>query len=196
MPLAFAAPEYLRRVDSGLSLVLCSIMLSQMLWLVSVFYEDIRAALGVSVAAQLSVAVIACVSILVLNAVGYFRFTEPDAGSVTREGKLSARKMLRVASLLIAVPMLLWIASAVSGVLSATGVGPGAGGNAWGTELMIVGNVFSCGLVGAKFFACMIYTRRMGSRVADNVLMNRCRLYMWVVPPGVLVLVCGAMVGL
>ncbi|MFO0830701.1 MAG: hypothetical protein U0637_02545 [Phycisphaerales bacterium] len=186
--LRFAGPEYLRSLHVGVCLVLASVILAVISFvlpvagLVAASFFSASARQGVEVAAGLFGMVPTIVGL-----VGYWLFTTPDPALSMGEQPAAARKVVR------AMTLVQIVVAVVQGALTAVrlllpGVGTGGFFGLFSALLWTAG--WAAWLVA--FFGVMLYVRWLAMRVPDGQLMERSRMYMWLLPvllvPGCLVL--------
>ncbi|MCC6322103.1 MAG: hypothetical protein IT438_11790 [Phycisphaerales bacterium] len=198
--LQFAAPEYLEKVHSGLSLVLNGILVQIVIFAVGMFLGVTGTGAGREVRLLLAIAGLVPAAMILL---GYWRYTEPDPGFVGTEVPVSARKYIRVAVMLQVVGTgleFLFQLAAFSGAFAGVAT---AGGGALGLVVAIIAGVIAVVAAIAwlvQFFANMRYTRWVAARVPDQRIINRTRTYMWLLPLiailGAVVLMLGPLVAL
>jgi hypothetical protein len=174
--LAYASPAYRARLERGLTLVLIGIgtwiLLSIAGWIVQVTSTryDMTPVIAIHVATLASTAV---------SLAGYWWYTEPDPGYTGIEKSGSARRIART----MAVVQAVGAAMNLAGTLLQPRMGPGMTA---GDTVMMVGMAGGVllGYVGfiAQFFAVMLYTRWIGSRIPDARLRRRARAFMWLLP--------------
>lgn len=193
--LAFAAPEYVASLRSGVGLVLAGILS----YLVALFGGVVA---GITLAAWLSPALLmglrhaALLIPTLLLIMGYWRFTRPDPSLVDREAPASARRIIRISVVIHA-------GAAVAGTVAAAG-GPGGiappGFSSLYAVLAILLDLAAFVAWIAQFFAAMAYVGWLGRRVPDRVIVDRCGYYSWVLPVlfvlGAIVLLIGPVVAI
>lgn len=178
--LQYASPDYLQKINSGLTLVLNGILLMIVFMFINIGIGAVtqQANPTVRVAANLF-GMIPAVMILF----GYWRFSEPDPGFVGRERPDAARKFLRIAICVQAgaQALSLLVSLVTLGLITnpATGGSPG---------LVVVGILaIVAGLASlvawlVQFFSVMRYSRWMASRVPDQFIIDRTHTYIWLLP--------------
>ncbi len=184
--LAFAAPEYLAAIHSGLNWVLAGVLVYAVALVGGV-------AIKIGLGGYLSPALVgeirrtALVIPTVILLAGYWRFTRPDPGPAGRESPTSVRRVIRASVVVQAV-------AAVAGVLAAaggpSGVGPVALRGTFGTLTVLLDLAAVVAWI-AQFFATMSYVGWLGRRVPDRVIVYLSGYYSWVLP---VVFVLGAVV--
>ena len=182
--LQFASREYVERVNSGLSIVLNSILLMVLTsvgMMVLAFSLASGGAGGGGYVDYMWISQLATMGIAVLSLVGYLRYTEPDPGFVGTEPPASARQVLRIAvSAQIAISAIQVVMS-----LAAPGVAPVMGAAAFSSPAVLASMLLglaSLAAWGVGFFATMNYTSWMGRRVPDAFIEKRAKTYRWLLP--------------
>lgn len=178
--LQHAAPEYIRTVRSGLSLILSGTLLSIVVAIpAALLQEFVLAPAGATalVAQAKLLAGLLSLTIYILIFVGYVKATEPDPGFVGTEKPDAARKLVRrTAMWQMAIQVLTVLCSfaILQGSTTVTSLPLG-----FLTEgLSVLGLV----LWVMQFFAMMRYTRWLGSRVPDAFIIRRSKTYLWLLP--------------
>jgi hypothetical protein len=168
--LANAAPEYVLSLRSGLSFVLNGILLSIILMVGSVF---VVAALQGS-QAWMQFAAVANLFVTAIILFGYWRFTEPDPAQVALEATRSARTVVRVTV----------VAQAVLAVVSigAEFLPTSVRDNPLVEIFEFVLQLAALAAWAVQFFGMMRYTRWVATRIPDQFIIKRTRLYMWLLP--------------
>lgn len=204
--LADADRAYVTTIRSGLSLVLNGTMVMLFFFGARIIYGTALHTLGaapgplaVEIAAQ-------CFALVVLFAVmrGYWKYTEPDPGQVAVEVTRSARSWIRLAvvgviALSVAVfaieqtqaitkpppapsPASTAPASTTPGAPTpaAAPVAPPSRSPLEIARIMV--SVLTLGAWSVLFVAMMRYTRWLGTRVPDLLIVRQTRTYMWLLP--------------
>lgn len=197
--LQYAGKDYLETVRSGLSFVLNGILL-MIIVNVLLFVAGMISASGTGVTSStLSVlSAVAQLGVSVLILFGYWRYTQPDPGFLGNDYPDTPRKVIRAA---VAVQAAAAVAQVLA-QLALIALPITAGGPMMMLMGLVVLVVSLCGLVAwiVGFFGIMRYTSWMASRVPDQYIIKRCRIYMWLLPViavvGVVVLFLGPLIAL
>lgn len=199
--LADADRTYISKIRSGLSLVLSGTMVILFFFGARVIYGTALHTFGaapgplaVEIAAQ-------CFGLLVLFVVmlGYWKFTEPDPGQVAIEVTSSARSWIRRAAVGVIVLSIAVFAIELTQAVTKPPPTPPAAPSATGTPTTapapaapatrgpleiarIVVSVLTLGAWSVLFVAMMRYTRWLGTRVPDLLIVRQTESYMWLLP--------------
>jgi len=189
--LRFAAPEYIAKVRTGLSLILNGILLMVAMFLVR-FVLPFVANYFFSASTLVWIALVQLLPLIpsVIILLGYWRYTEPDPGFVGVETPHAARKILRVATVVSSACVLVpaALALATMGSLYAPGVGgsaPSPASSVAATTILMLGWLGTAvGYIAwaVQFFAAMKYTTWLAARIPDGAIEARARLYLWLLP--------------
>ncbi|MCG3124141.1 MAG: hypothetical protein GIKADHBN_02584 [Phycisphaerales bacterium] len=173
--LEFAAPEYVARVNSGLSLVLTAILLM----IISTVLTFLGEFAGSSTGYRAEIALVTSLFALGVSAmglVGYLRYSTPDPGFIGTERPDASRKVLRTAVIIqasISMLLVVWQSIGMAGMPA----GPSA---SMAVALLLQGVGTVAWLV--QFVSVMNYTNWIARRVPDHYIMKRTRLYRWLLP--------------
>ncbi|MBL0869363.1 MAG: hypothetical protein IBJ18_02170 [Phycisphaerales bacterium] len=183
--LRFAAPEYLAKVNRGLSFVLNSI-------LAIVIITVLTIAVTIATAGRQSELVLLLQFAQILTTAtglaGYWWYTEPDPGYTGIEKPNSARQIVRIAVCIQAVALLMSTAVVIIGFTGSGGGGGGSAASPGGAAMAVVGLFTIAFLVLnlvayiAQFVGTMRYTAWMFSRVPDADLAKKAKMYVWLLP--------------
>jgi hypothetical protein len=193
--LQYASAEYRGKLGRGLSFILNGILVQivvSILGMISVFAFPGNSLVMLAV----SVSALAVTAVLIL---GYWLFTEPDPGYTGIEKTNSARQIARIAVAVQAVIQVVQLVMTLAGGAVATVSGTNAGF----TLVSAVSALLSLAALAAwatQFFAVMLYTRWLGSRVPDGQIVSKAKTYMWLLPVlstvGVVLLGLGPLIAL
>jgi hypothetical protein len=167
--LQFASPDYIATVRSGLSFILNGILLQILLMVVGVVLAfAFRGAGGVTL--LLMGGNLVCALIIFL---GYLKATEADPSFVGTDRPTGARNVVRIA----AVAQIALTFPAIALELLGGTMDPGL-------KSILTGIVSLLSMIAwaVQFFAMMLYTRWLGSRVPDHWIIKRTKTYMWLLP--------------
>lgn len=187
--LQFASREYVKKLDSGLALVLYGILLQIIVVVVGRFVAS-----GIGVPGVELLLAVATVGVSLMILLGYFRYSEPDPGFVGTGVPDGSRRVLRVTVV---------VQACVSGIQLVF-------------QVLLIGNIampleiLGLILLGsmlismaawlAQFLAVMNYTAWIASRVPDQFIVNRSKTYRWLLPviaiPGAVLLFLGPLIAL
>ncbi len=181
--LQFAAPEYVKSIDTGLRVIIAAIIAYLVLWILKI-------GLSIALAAytgngQLSPAALDLIlqGLMLLPSIffifGYWLYTTPDPGFTGLEKPTSARTIARIAACVQPGAKLGAITIKLLGVHA-----PGAGtfGGALLDMLSRAFSVLDFAAFATLFFAITLYTRWIAFRVPDEGLVKRTREYIWYLP--------------
>lgn len=179
--LQHASTEYQRSVESGLGLVLNGI-------LVSIVLAVFNMALGIAGAPASLVLVGTALGLVpqVMLVLGYMRYTAPDPQFSGTELPDAARKLARIAVLVGAACALVQLLLQL-GIIAGAGGAVGGAAGASGLSLILVGLIGLVSLLSlvawaVQFFAVIKYTRWMAKRVPDGWIVDKTKLYIWLLP--------------
>lgn len=177
--LLFASPHFLRSVVRG-SICIEVGVLASLVWFFADDSVSQSGLAGAAIATLVSGAIVAC------TVTGYWLFTTPEPAFELQEASTSARRVLRIASVVYGVSALVATLDAIFG--SSTSLLPGVA-PAWGPllTLSVLVQVASWAFV---FFAAMLYVAWLARRVPDPALAQRSSTYMWVLPVLMVPLFC------
>ena len=208
--LCYADGAYLRTVLSGLGLVLNAIVV--MVVGAIVFFACVLGSILIGtpgagsgwIMTVLAVAgTLGYFGLTVMSLAGYWRFSEPDPQFLVDEQPHGARRVLRAAVVVSACAAL---ASVLMQGLMVAGTLPRVGGGGWmwplsgrsgaaslagggmsGVALAVVVMSGLVQLVGGlawvtQFFAAMLYTRWLASRIPDAKMVRTASRYLWLLP--------------
>lgn len=175
--------EYIKTIRSGLSLVLNGILLTLILIIGGVGIGFAAAAgLGTIVPPSLLPAQLLAVAVILLSlglsimiAVGYLRFATPDPSEVESDSTRRSRKTLRLAVIVQLV---------LSGFQFIAGLFPIISVN-FGLSMQVLEGLSQLIWLLAllvQVICMMRYTRWLGSRVPDQWIVKRTKLYVWLLP--------------
>jgi hypothetical protein len=207
--LVSAAPEYVATVRKGATVILGAIVAQVVVQaaglvagLAAAFFvaqAGVGAGAGVGGTGWLDVinvvtTTLGLVGVLltIVMGVGYWLFTSPDPGYKSIERGVSARKLVRASSVVLAVAALLqWVGQASTGFTGALGPaglgglgGPVGGGLGFGVAIavLIVGSLVLVVAWVVQFFGAMRYVSILASRMPDEKLAARAKTYVWLLP--------------
>ncbi len=178
--LQYASPDYQRSVESGLGLVLNGILVSIVLVVVNILLAFAGGGWVVIVGAALGLIP------QVMLVLGYLRYTTPDPQFVGTETPDAARNLARIAVLVGAgcalVQFLLQL-----GLLAGGNAAVGGASGASGLGMVLAGALAVVSLLSlvawaVQFFAVIKYTRWMAKRVPDGWIVDKTKLYIWLLP--------------
>ncbi|MDX2017558.1 MAG: hypothetical protein SFY95_07965, partial [Planctomycetota bacterium] len=184
-----SAPEYLKRLSDGLTIIIVTALAGLMLILIGLALgfligDDGRSFLAMTFVLELLGVVAAGAAFL-----GGWWFSAPDPARVANEQTLVARQVFRGALIASAALTLL------SALLSAIELGSGPSTAVTGAGIVVA--VLSLGALALQFFAAMRYVRSLGARMPDPAVIARARRYTWLLPvlvfPGVLLFGLGVL---
>lgn len=193
--LQFASAQYRGKLKRGLSLILNGILLQIGLMVlgfgvVLAFPGSRMVMLGLSAAG---------LGVTVMLMLGYWLFTEPDPGYTGIEKPKSARQVARIA---VAVQAVIQVVQLVMSMAD-DAVGAVSGTSGGFTLVSAVSGLLTLAALAAwatQFFAVMLYTRWLGSRVPDAHVASKSKTYMWLLPVlttlGILLLGFGPLIAL
>lgn len=172
--LEYASREYIEKIRSGHSFILNGILI-QIVFSILSFVVSIAFGVGspgaTGVPLLLQAGAIACATVILM---GYLKATELDPGFVRSDKPMGARRVVRVAATAqVAIAVILLPLPLLAGMsLSPT---------------LVQVATFGFGLLNmaawaAQFFAMMLYTRWLASRIPDNWIIRRTKTYMWLLP--------------
>jgi hypothetical protein len=178
--LQFAGREYLKKLEKGLGLVLNGLAAMLLLTVCTAVFGSYEIASGVRISAVLGLVELA-VSLTILW--GYWNYTELDPGSASLAKEASSRKVLRIA---VAIGAALTLLRSGTGLLVAGLVVTGAPLDMTAIYVIsIMLLVFGAASVLAwlvQFFAVLRYTKLIGIRVPDALIVQRSSRYMVLLP--------------
>lgn len=196
--LQYAGKDYLETVRSGLSFVLNGILLMIIVNVVMFGFGVVARGGGTPSGTLIVLSSVAQLGVSVLILFGYWRYTQPDPGFIGNDYPDTPRKVVRAAVAVQAVTSVLQV-----GVSLAEIAIPMPAGGPMEVLLGLVALVVGlCALVAwlVGFFGIMRYTAWIASRVPDQYIIKRCRLYMWLLPViavvGIVVLFLGPLIAL
>lgn len=218
--LRFAGPEYLSSLISGAFIIILANIGSLILSVfAAVFVAVFLISFGITSAAPQppgaapaapvmpsvdwveSAATILSTLLAIASLVGYWQFTAPDPATEQSEQPRAARRIVRVAVIVGIGILLALVVVALAGPRAA----PANPANplALATAMQLVAAVLNIAalIAGAvHFFAMMLYIRWLASRIPDPDLIQRTRLYIWLLPVlytvGTLCLALGPLIAL
>lgn len=169
-----SAPEYLKRLSHGLTIIIVSALAALMLIAIGialafVIGDDGRSFLAMTFVLELLGVVASAAAFL-----GGWWFSAPDRARVASEQTLVARNVFR--GTLIASAALTLLGT----LLSAIELGSGPSNFVTGAGIAV--GVLSLGALAVQFFAAMRYVRSLGARMPDATIIERARRYSWLLP--------------
>lgn len=167
--LQFSSPEYIQTIRSGHSLILNGILLQIVVMIFGVFLAVAMAGGG-----GLQFIIMGgnfVVSLIILA--GYLKATQVDPGFIGTDRPTGARNVVRIAALAQIVLALPAMALELFGGTMDPGL-----------HTILKGALTVLGMVAwaVQFFAMMLYTRWLASRVPDQWIVKRTKTYMWLLP--------------
>lgn len=181
--LAYADPDYLETVRSGLSWVLAGIIVTFIVMMATILLRVLLGAFGLAPATRLVGDGLRLLPTIMLI-IGFWRLTRPDPGYVGLEPPTSARRVVRAT---VAVNAAAALAAILLRLLS------GGSGGGWAGFVYLGWSVVAIGFAAwvGQFFAVLAYVRWLARRIPDEVIDRRCQTYAWLLP---LVFVFGLLV--
>jgi len=178
--LQYAGEAYRGKIGKGLSLILNGI-LAQIIVGVLSFVAIL--ALGQGSGVMVGVAV-ASLAVTVALIAGYWLYTEPDPGYTGLEKQNSSRQVARAAVIASAVVQAAQLAIDVLAPWATSSAGMQ---NASPGQVALIGVYALLSLAGlaawaTQFFAVMLHTRWLGSRIPDRAIVAQSKRYMWLLP--------------
>lgn len=182
--IAYASPEYVRDVLLGLRLIIWAAIIQAG---VSVLGAAAGLVVALNVRTPSAIVLSSFIRQLVALAAAllwvwaYWLYTRLDPGYVGQESAVGARRLIRVAVVVSAC------SAVAQPIITLTG-GPGLvtmPANAKPISVVVISvavAVLSTAATVTHFFAAMLYTRWIASRVPADDLRNRAGTYMWVLP--------------
>lgn len=172
--LAYADPDYLETIRSGLSWVLAGIIVTFIVMMPRFLLRVLLGAFGLPPSARLVLEGLRLLPTIMLI-IGFWRLTQPDPGYVGRESPTSARRIVRAT---VAVSAAASLAAILLRLLS------GGSGGAWAGFAYLGWSVVAIGFAAwvGQFFAVLTYLRWLARRIPDDVLDRRCEAYAWLLP--------------
>lgn len=184
-----SAPEYLKRLSEGLTIIIVSALAGLMLIAIGFSLIFLLRDEGRTVPTLLFVLEVLGVGATAAAFLGGWWFSVPDPARVAHEQTLVARHVFRGA--LIASTIL----TVLSSLLSAIELGSGPSTALHGAGLVVTW--LSLGALAVQFFAAMRYARSLGARMHDPGVIARARRYTWLLPalalPGALLFGLGTL---
>ena len=171
-----SSPEYLGKLQLGLSFVLNGILVQVVLIVIAVI-ASFRTAFGGMAVAPFSTS--QTVQSLVGTAVGlvilygWWQFSTPDPGFTGRDDGSKSRTWLRVSVVLVAATQVLALLGSIVGMAINEMLGMGM--------LAIIG-LASFGVWIVMFFSSLLYVRWLAPRVPDRMLDLKAKRNMWLLP--------------
>ncbi|MEO0482214.1 MAG: hypothetical protein AAF138_01155 [Planctomycetota bacterium] len=171
-----SSPEYLSKLQLGLSFVLNGILVQVVLIIIAVIVS-FRTAFGGVVVDPFST--LQTVQSLVGTAVGlvmlygWWQFSTPDPGFTGRDDGSKSRTWLRVSACLVAATQVLALLGSIVGMAINEMLGMGM--------LAIIG-LASFGVWIVMFFSSLLYVRWLAPRVPDRMLDLKAKRNMWLLP--------------
>jgi hypothetical protein len=191
--LRFSSPDYVANLYRGLWLIVTGILVQVALVAVTIFVAFSLTPTGASVASGLMVLVsIAEFGVAAMILWGWWLFSEPDPRYTGRDDGSTARKIVRIAVIVVAV-------TAIAEVFKTILVGAGTPSP---VVALLLGALGLLGLIAwvTQFFAAMQYLRWLAPRLPDAYTAKRARLLMWLTPllytVGLLLLGLGPLIAL
>jgi hypothetical protein len=176
--LHFASPEYIRRLDLGLCIILTAIFLYVFFYIAAVPLATFINPRSQHTAFRLISSGLTVLSTLVFIA-GYWLFTQPDPGFTGIEKAHSARIVARIAACVQAAAKL----GAFMILLVGGSIAPGGtGGASIVTALGVLCKFVDYAAWATLFFAIVLYVRWLARRIPDHALLKRTDSYMWLLP--------------
>ncbi len=175
--LQYASVEYRTKIARGLSLVLNGILL-QIIFTIAAMVA-VFATGGNPLVTKL--VGIAGVGVSLMLVAGYWFYTEPDPGYTGLEKPNSARQIARIAVLASAGVQVVQLVMSLMEPAVAT-AGAGSTGGVLVTGLTLLLSLAGLAAWATQFFAIVLYTRWIGSRIPDAWITNRSKTYMWLLP--------------
>jgi hypothetical protein len=192
--LQHAAPEYIKKITGGLSLVLNMILLMVASFIAMIFVASVLLPTTALTGRSFQfIAQLVMFLISIGSALGYYRFSEPDPGYAVTEQPNAARSVLRITVIVSVILGTVGLAIGIGGGaapfsfgMPIGGAAPARPGTAPAAPLLMLVSValVLLGLAAwAVQFVCTIrYTRWLASRVPDQKIIKRCRTYIWLLP--------------
>lgn len=173
--LEFASPDYLATVRSGLRLVLTGILLYIALQIITTVAAVALAGPGIAGGGFTLVGMALGLGVQGLILFGYWQYTQPDPGFVGTDLPDTPRKVVRIAV----------AAQAAAGVIQAgltfAMLSSGAAGVVFGGLFFVVSfTAFAAWIAG--FIGIMLYTQWLAKRIPDGYIVNRAKLFLWLLP--------------
>lgn len=174
--LVHSAPEYLRKLHLGVTIILASVIGSLLIGF---------AVMGLTMASVGQAPLIAAVlSVLasIASAAGWWLFSEPDI-KLEHHGGQGARRFIRISVLAtISIAVINFVGTFVSDEFAAGGQQMFAGGTSVWAVLAIVMWVVGMAAWAVQFFASMLYLRWLAPRFPDWKLFKDAKRFMWLGP--------------
>lgn len=184
--LAAATPEYLASLARGLRLILAGLVALVVITVVGMFLFPAVVGLGgvpgggnpAAVMGTLQIVhVISSVvnlAVALVLAAGYVLYTAPDPREVAHETTTTARRVVRAA--VAAQVVIAVVTLPLQGMVVTGAAGP--------AMVLLVAGVGLLGSVAwaAQYFATLRYTRWLATRVPDDWILRRTKVYMWLLP--------------
>jgi len=184
-----SSPEYLRKLQRGLSFVLNGILVQVVLSVVAILVS-FRAVFGGAAAAPFSTwqtvqsLVGAVVGLVILY--GWWQFSEPDPGFTGRDDGSKSRMWLRVSVGVVAATQVLGVLAVILGIALSEMLG-----------LIVIGITGLAGMAAwlVMFFSSLLYVRWLAPRVPNRELDRKAKRNMWAIPLVYLLLFIVLMLG-
>ncbi|MBK9188343.1 MAG: hypothetical protein IPM33_05240 [Phycisphaerales bacterium] len=192
--LQYASTEYLDTVRAGLSLVLNGILLYIVVTILTFLGTIVFASvLGGGWSGYTLALTIVSFGVHGIILFGYWKYTEPDPGFVGRNLPDTARRVVRVAVVIQA-------GAAVIQLVTVLGGSAGSPAAPVVSVIAFLGGLLAFAAWIMGFFGIMRHTDWMARRIPDVFVINRIRLYIWLLPviavAGSIVLLLGPLIAL
>ncbi len=176
--LRFAGVDYLKSLHWGVCLVLIANILTILVFVLGFLGQVGLAAAKVNKNQWFDAATeLFGLVPTVTGLVGYWLFTTPDAALQHAEQPATARKVVRAMTVVqLCASLLGAVATLVAVPAISAGVGPAAqvASKSFAFVAMVAW--------GTAFFAVMLYVKWLAMRVPDAEMMDRTKMYMWLLP--------------
>ncbi|MFG0251970.1 MAG: hypothetical protein ACF8NJ_03755 [Phycisphaerales bacterium JB038] len=173
--LVYSSPEYLTKLHQGVFLILAAIVAQIILTVLAIV---LMAAVGLQGASTAGVQLVLNglgIAVSVASWYGWWLFSSPDPAFVGLERGNAARRVVRVAVMLIAA-----LTIAQTGMSYA--VNSGTAVSTLSLALLTLVGLLSLAASATMFFASMLYMRWLTPRIPDPKLFERSKMYMWLLP--------------
>ncbi len=177
--LKFASPQYLRALHTGVLMIIVSFAGQLLLSVVSlVGVIGIAVATGTAGIGTPAITVFTFVSALLgmvvglIGLYGWWLFSTPDPGFLGRDDGGQARRLVRVSVVLLAAMSVIQVFGATPALAARPGV-------------MIASMLFGLiglGVTALWYFSAILYIRWLAPRAGNFAVVERTRLYIWLLP--------------
>ncbi|MCA9310439.1 MAG: hypothetical protein KDA21_04485 [Phycisphaerales bacterium] len=182
-----ARPTYLTSLSRGLLIVLCSVFAQiaiSILMVASAVITTLQGGPGrvqiVQVIGTVTGVVAACIGIV--NAFGWWMFSQPDPGYKGTDDGYRARRALRITIVVRAIVLLIAGANSLFLPSYRQGLIQGVSPQAIAMLISLTVGLASMVVWVAQFLSTMLYVRWLAERDEHMVIVDRCRLYIWLLP--------------